>query len=175
MTNKGESTVQVPVSLIEQLPHAPLCRYDRTDALAYRGERANCDCWKSEVLSQPTPSAEPKVTPEQRSWQARMLRDAARNTRGGAREWLLRRADWFENPPLVGIAAATAEPPRIEDMAPGTTFTEASGGWPRTAWTVGQRHDGTKYAKRQSDGWVLDPKCIDPSTIRDVTPPKEQS
>lgn len=46
--------IQVPASLIERLPHAPLCRYDRTDALAYRGVRANCDCWKSEVLSQQT-------------------------------------------------------------------------------------------------------------------------
>lgn len=74
--------------------------------------------------------------------------------------------------PRLEQVEETATPPSIADMAPGTTFTEASNGWPRSAWTVGQRHDGTKYVKRQSDGWtVLDLDYFDPSTIRDVTPP----
>jgi hypothetical protein len=65
----------------------------------------------------------------------------------------------------------SAAPPSIADMASGTTFTEASDGWPRSTWEVGAHIDGTRYIVRLSDGWARDPKGIDPSTIRDVTPP----
>lgn len=69
-----------------------------------------------------------------------------------------------------------AAPPSIADMAPGTTFTgEAGIGWLPSEWTVGERHDGTKYVTRTSDGWVLEPRDIVPSTIRDVQIPEDAS
>ncbi|PYY60028.1 hypothetical protein DEJ17_06560 [Curtobacterium sp. MCSS17_011] len=37
-------------AVIENAPHGELCRWDRTDALAYRGQGANCTCWKAYAL-----------------------------------------------------------------------------------------------------------------------------
>lgn len=56
------------------------------------------------------------------------------------------------------------EPPHIEDMAPGTTFTEevrwTVTGTLSTGVVVAQSKDGMRFADK-----------FDPSTIRDVTPP----
>jgi hypothetical protein len=61
----------------------------------------------------------------------------------------------------------TAEPPRIEDMAPGTTFTE------EVRWTVtGTLSTGSTVAHSGS-GEMRFADRFDPSTIRDVTPPKD--
>lgn len=72
------------------------------------------------------------------------------------------------------------EPPRIEDMAPGTTFTAAwlpvnqgdyapSGHMAPRRWFV---FGGGRAERIVSDaGWPCMPERIDPSTIRDVTPP----
>jgi hypothetical protein len=61
----------------------------------------------------------------------------------------------------------TAEPPRIEDLAPGSTF--------RADTTHGTQGELFFAA---ADGWfynimgiITNPRDIDPSTIRNVTPP----
>lgn len=36
-------------AVIENAPHDPLCQWDRTDALAYRGRVSNCTCWKADA------------------------------------------------------------------------------------------------------------------------------
>ncbi len=68
--------------------------------------------------------------------------------------------------------AADVEPPRIEDMAPGTTFT----GTTRQGFT--QRFERVSRGRvRAENGTLWSPldyrgrDRIDPSTIRDVTPP----
>jgi hypothetical protein len=62
---------------------------------------------------------------------------------------------------------ALAKPPRIEDMAPGTTFTE------EVRWTVtGTLSTGSTVAHSGS-GEMRFADRFDPSTIRDVTPPKD--
>lgn len=70
---------------------------------------------------------------------------------------------------LLSQPTPSAEPPRIEDMAPGTTFTAST--WQKylSHWTY------------LPDGGVLsgmgvwhDRADVDPSTIRDVTPPQEE-
>ena len=62
----------------------------------------------------------------------------------------------------VSQPTPTAEPPRIEDLAPGTTFT-ARGGMHFTVLALDIIQDAAKrhYLARQ----------FDPSTIRDVQPP----
>jgi len=75
----------------------------------------------------------------------------------------------------------TSEPPRIEDMAPGTTLTGAMlpadrggyrpEGWERTRrWFVFGSGKGVRVVS--DSGWPYQPEDIDPSTIRDVTPPR---
>lgn len=62
-------------------------------------------------------------------------------------------------------------PPRIEDMGPGTTFSRDD--YPDEVWTVKRDIcDGGIYAL--SDGHrSQNVEDIDPSTIRDVRPPKD--
>ncbi len=70
----------------------------------------------------------------------------------------------------VAAALHDAEPPRIEDLAPGTTFTAQyrAGAFAGKA-TRWRRDDyGVVLA---STGLRIDQRDIDPSTIRDVTPP----
>ncbi|WP_284761533.1 hypothetical protein [Curtobacterium sp. MEB011] len=72
-------------------------------------------------------------------------------------------------------SVATADPPSIEDMVPGTTFTA---GWPHTGrpthWVV--LNDGVRCIEHgrgyYGTAWSLHDAPIDPSTIRDVTPPR---
>jgi len=60
----------------------------------------------------PTPDDDRVVlTPEQRAWHARMLRQAARTASEPTSSWLVRRAEWFENPPLSGIAVGDEPEP----------------------------------------------------------------
>jgi hypothetical protein len=47
---KASRTVHKLRAVINSAPHDPLCRRDRTDALAYRGQASNCTCWKADVL-----------------------------------------------------------------------------------------------------------------------------
>lgn len=65
------------------------------------------------------------------------------------------------------LSEKTAEPPRIEDMAPGTTFVASLVGlsFPEACELLSS---GLVYTRGMS--WSVD--NIDPSTIRDVTPPK---
>ncbi len=74
-------------------------------------------------------------------------------------------------------APPTAEPPRIEDLAPGTTFRakhvdpEECGNAMRTWFVFGLRR--VILFNDWGQRWSVD--SIDPSTIRDVTPPKEST
>ncbi len=68
---------------------------------------------------------------------------------------------------LLSQPTPTAEPPSIEEMAPGTTFTE------EVRWTVtGTLSTGSTVAHSRS-GEMRFADRFDPSTIRDVTPPKD--
>lgn len=58
-------------------------------------------------------------------------------------------------------------PPRIEDMAPGTTFTAEV----PDRWLVQVESGGALFADTCVERKSLE--HIDPSTIRDVTPPME--
>lgn len=63
-------------------------------------------------------------------------------------------------------------PPSIADMVPGATFVQA------VAWTVAVSGRGEKYAYRPCGRFgsqVITDNDIDPSTIRDVTPPEVTS
>jgi hypothetical protein len=68
---------------------------------------------------------------------------------------------------MLSQPTPTAEPPRIEDLTPGSTF--------RADTTHGTQGELFFAA---ADGWyynimgiITNPSDIDPSTIRDVTPP----
>lgn len=151
-----EKYVQVPVSLIEQL------RREYADVLPAGVSWSTVE--SINALLSTTPTAEPD-----RVFRCEDCGDEFEDDHYGDAQ--AHEDQYGHNVPSWTTPAA---PPSIADMVPGTTFTEASNGWPRTAWTVGQRHDGMKYIKRQSDGWtVLDLDSIDPSTIRDVQPPKD--
>lgn len=76
----------------------------------------------------------------------------------------------------VAAALHDAEPPRIEDLAPGTRFLATPRGWTNpTSWVVVQDADGHVSAYSPvSARWVTQAD-LDPSTICDVTPPKEST
>lgn len=150
-----EPTVQVPVSLIEDWAT------QAEDAKAWSAANS-----MRHLLSQPTPSAEPVSA-------AQLLRERAEADPGSHRESLAR-----------GYGVGDA-PPRIEDMAPGTTFTceyqdWATNGRPKQRYLCAIARSGSTSTRL----CFLDPsgaslhireaqQTIDPSTIRDVTPPKE--
>lgn len=58
-------------------------------------------------------------------------------------------------------------PPGIEDMAPGTTFTE------EIRWTVTATSRPNILVAHSEHGGIRFLDQFDPSTIRDITPPKE--
>ena len=94
------------------------------------------------LLSQPTPSAEAMSADE---FSAR----------------------WRGADTALRRMSEPAEPPRIEDMAPGTTFTAILNGGKRLrTYTVTERRILT-----ESEGGAYALGDIDPSTIRDVQPP----
>lgn len=142
----GEArTVQVPVSLPTREQIAEVV------AEAWRKDGYNADRIADAVvalLSQPNPTAE---------------RHAYTCTCDACRVPLVNK--------VAELGQAIAGPPRPEDMAPGTTFTadDASNG-------------RTSRWRKEPDGWfshvvnggrqVSPQPRIDPSTIRDVTPPK---
>lgn len=70
-------------------------------------------------------------------------------------------------------ARDAAEPPRIEDMVPGTTFTAEGIGVPGTdhPFEVRVATDGTPVLYCHLHHTGARPWYVDPSTIRDVTPP----
>lgn len=152
MSNEQEPTVQMPVSLIERasdfidmrLPGAPAVLADL---------RA--------LLSQPTPTAEPAV---EKAW-----------NEGWQSGWANRHQAQPDQDGTVGLSrpienpytARGAEPPRIEDLAPGTRFViHRAEHWTVLPHRVAVQdgHDTGRYLEE-----------FDPSTIRDVQPPKEQS
>ena len=65
------------------------------------------------------------------------------------------------------IVWVSPQPPRIEDMAPGTTFE-----YPER-WTVVKNGTADAYARNKQNARFLDE--FDPSTIRDVTTPTEST
>jgi hypothetical protein len=72
-----------------------------------------------------------------------------------------------------GQAVQSTEPVSISDMAPGAVFRIAGpGSTPGEWWTVYRNRDDGELHVLSTSGrdWILDD--IDPSTIRDVTPPK---
>lgn len=128
-----EPTIQVPVALIEGMPHEDWCA-------ARRFPREQCDCYRSRftaLLSQPTPTAEP-MTLDQRAVAA-------------------------FGPEVLERTG----PPRIEDMEPGTTFRAQAYAQAYQMWRV----VNATTVEHQS-GFHHHVSVIDPSTIRDVTPPK---
>jgi len=158
-----ERTIQVPVSLIERAPHAPGCQVAGLWILPENGGRAvqqsgKCTCWKAEVdalLSQPTPSAERDD-----------LLSCLELGDDGNYHW---DTDMLDRLLERHMGEFPAAPPRIEDMAPGTTFTA-----PLRDNSEDRRWMVTAHGLASSDGSAgVDSKWIDPSTIRDVTPPKD--
>lgn len=139
-----DRTVQVPVSLIESA----------ADALTLVGDMAASNELLA-LLSQPTPTAEQECT-------CFPVPERLHTTHYGATD----PATTLEPNPDCPLHFPTAEPPRIEDMAPGTTFTAVSLRGPER-WT--RQIDGV--TDRHGNVWSIDE--LDPSTIRDVTPPKE--
>lgn len=107
----------------------------------------------ADLLSQPTPTAEPKAGT------CPKCRHAAH-------------ADWCPNMASDNDCACTydsneAEPPRIEDMSPGTTFTAAAS---EDVWRWVVRADGLIVS-----GLGVGPmSALDLSTVRDVTPPSAE-
>jgi hypothetical protein len=97
------------------------------------------------LLSQPTPTAEPPATYEQ-----------------GCDDGYLAGEHHVRNTATL----PTAEPTSVEDMAPGTTFTE------KVRWKVsaGALH-GLAIVTRGGGRKVRALSEFDPSTIHDVTPP----
>lgn len=147
MAMSDDRTVQVPVSLIERaLTSMTTERYDNAAARELEA-----------LLPQPTPTAE-----------------HADDCSIDVVTWV---PGWEGVPTaLPGHCdcgrGADAKPPRIEDMAPGTTFTarlHLMDGL--TDRCVFMRVDGVDVVDDAGARWH--PQDIDPSTIRDVTPPKE--
>lgn len=123
-----EPTVPVPVSLIERTA----AEYER-DGWPLAAEK-----WRA-LLSQPTPTAEPKYTKA-----------------SAAPKRLRVRGDGFVTSP--------ADPPSITNMAPGTRFRTDD-----DTWTVMDSFGDRWLQKGDGDAWDIED--LDPSTIRDVTPP----
>lgn len=136
----AEPTVEVPVSLIRSLHAEPvLSAYHRAVLAA--------------LLSQPTPTAEP-VSPRCLFAHTMVTADG-RCGRCGAQ--------------LVDPRGQADAPPRIADMAPGTTFVARPSGSPR--WLAFSRLPGADPDVEDNEGDRWRWFAIDPSTIRDVTPP----
>lgn len=178
----AEPTVQVPVSLIEQVAIF-------LDGVVADSELASM---LRATLSQPAPSAEPDVWeqaariaerdavgvtlsdltqfPTVQATGARIafnIRAAAQKD-GPATAETLQSQGPHPKVTVLGrndVSVSAAEPPRIEDMAAGTTFTQ------EVRWTV--RHNAIREPYVENDTDALPWHYIDPSTIRDVTLPKE--
>lgn len=134
-------TVPVPVSLIEHLARE-LAIHGAHDAAA----------GLLPLLSQPTPTNEPTCT-------CGHAMDEHDLSETGECQVAV---PWC---PCMRATDA-AEPPRIEDLAPGTTFTAAA---TEDVWRWAVRADGLVVS-----GLGVGPMAaLDPSTIRDVAPPKE--
>ncbi|WP_176491732.1 hypothetical protein [Curtobacterium sp. 'Ferrero'] len=72
--------------------------------------------------------------------------------------------EWNEAAGVTCVCTCGVEPPRPEDMAPGTTFDSAG-----DTFTVMDSFGDRWLQKDDGDAWDIED--IDPSTIRDVTPP----
>lgn len=163
----AERMVQVPVSLIERAEAA------KSDADAWRvvGDLLLCAPETAAALSQPGPSDKP-MRAAQSDDGDRLIEFAERILGVPLDPWqkrLCRRVFGGNVGRSTGRPDAT--PPRIEDMAPGTTFVQA------VTWAVAASGSGKKYAHRQVGKFgsqLITDHDIDPPTIRDVTPPKEQ-
>lgn len=116
------------------------------------------------ALSQPTPTAEPRVSIcDCGHARGEHSGPDGRCTASDCRCWGHVHKEFF------GDAAA---PLSIAEMAPGTTFVQA------VMWTVTASDRGHKYARRpvgQFGSQIITDYDIDPSTIRDVTPPEVTS
>ncbi|QKS13922.1 hypothetical protein HUN58_14505 [Curtobacterium sp. Csp1] len=68
---------------------------------------------------------------------------------------------------LVWQPTTTADQPRIEDLESGTLLELGK------RWTVARDHDGVTFLYAENDGYstLMPASAVDPSTIRDVTPP----
>jgi hypothetical protein len=149
----AEPTVQVPVSLIERVA-AELEVDSRirsaSDLRAYLvqpREQADRHIRQQQHLSQPTPTVEPCTCPP-----------PATHLGEGPDQDCPKHGDRFH-----------AAPPSIADMVPGTTFT-ASYGKDLSGTTRWMRCTGPSRCVNVG-GVRFDAYAIDPSTIRDVTPP----
>ena len=134
------------------------------------------------LLSQPTPTAEDGPMPVSLPVSPGDLETSADAVRRVMREhdpgqlnadevaWLdtgAHRLDQAAELLRQTFGRAPAEPPRIADMAPGTTFTAAGVDNIDRRWLV--LPDGELY---ESDVYIVTADWLDPSTIRDVQPPE---
>lgn len=144
--------------------------------------------------SQPTPTAEPK--PDHHLYRAVRLSDGfvAGPWVPGERAQIGDPSVWREEvygpvgwkpvtePPLQHLVRPTdseniigVEPPRIEDMAPGTTFTANRRGLADPEDFKIAPSGRILCRNWRLTGWDQGDHGIDPSTIRDVTPPTEST
>ncbi|WP_336698205.1 hypothetical protein [Curtobacterium sp. USHLN213] len=140
---------RIAKALAEQEDRCSPERWDLEGDL-YRSEYlATADYLLRTVLSQPTPTAELIACPHWEPGQITMRKGCT-------------------------ACAANAAPPSIADMVPGATFTarhvdpEECGGIERR-WFIAQHFDMMLAISDEGQRWS--PASIDPSTIRDVTPP----
>lgn len=150
----AEPTVQVPVSLIERAVRV----LDDGSATVYEWDAVQDEL--TALLSQPTPTTETSSC-------VICSRSIVRlDLKDGTQPW--RHAEGTNAHPAVGPLSngQAAEPPRIEDMAPGTTFTAEV----PDRWLVQVESDGALFADTCVERKSLE--HIDPSTIRDVQEPK---
>jgi hypothetical protein len=121
------------------------------------------------LFSQPTPSAVPERTYTAADVQEAFERGCIRGEQDAdERNWSRRQYEKMQAP------LPPAEPVSIADMAPGTTFTA---GHPDTGRPANfERCDDEQHAPHtvfdMGGGAFWKARAFDPSTIRDVTPPK---
>lgn len=179
-----ETTVQVPVALIEYLedhvhaadvdnstlaadilalipqptPSAYQCNGDAGCADGFSDGQGHSLRCQIDNRPQPTPSAEPVAAWRDRHGDEWTEGDDGlmhtRETAPFSREYVEKK--WG---PLVAVAA----PLSIEEMASGTEFTQ------QIRWTVRRAADGAPYVENDTD--ALPGHYIDPSTIRDIVVP----
>lgn len=161
-----EPTVQVPVSLIEdELAYRVRTVASRVRMAEKHDEPYPRDWVENEIgagreriralLSQPTPAAEE-------------VRIECPRCKGyGVDPSVQQAGDKVIDCTRCGGDGEVAESPRIGDMAPGTTFMAATVQGYSSRWTVAVIGVLDATGMRYSIGY------INPSTIRDVTPPKD--
>lgn len=115
------------------------------------------------LFPQPVPSAEPKSTYTAAQVQEAFERGCIRGEQdANERNWSRRQYEKMQ------ASLPAVAPPSVADMAPGTTFTAVEAG-ERITFFVAKTFLGITAYDQEAGEYF--PESIDPSTIRDVTPP----